>query len=104
MSPGSPRTNFVLVLYVAGATPASMRAVQQVSALRAEELGGTVELRVVDVLQHPRLASADTVLVTPTLVKRRPRPVQRFVGDDLAERLLGGLLVGSAPAAKKETS
>jgi hypothetical protein len=59
-----------LRLYVAGATPNSARAKQNLlAALR--DLGsvvGSVELTIVDVFKHSRRARTDGIIVTPTLV------------------------------------
>jgi circadian clock protein KaiB len=38
-------------------------------------------MEVVDVLEHPRRALADGVLVTPTLAKLSPRPAASVVGN-----------------------
>lgn len=95
--PAGPKRHFALTLYVAGSTYSSLRAVQQVGSLSGDELGGTVALRVVDVNEHPDLAAADAVVVTPTLVKRLPKPTQHFVGGNLAKRLLEDVVAGSAP-------
>jgi circadian clock protein KaiB len=35
----------------------------------------------VDVAEHPDLAGEDQVLAVPTLVRQRPAPVRRLVGD-----------------------
>jgi circadian clock protein KaiB len=56
-------------------------------------------LEVIDVYQQPELARRNQIVATPTLVKRLPRPVCRFIGDlsDL-DRLFSGL--GTATKCK----
>ena len=46
----------------------------------------------VDLLEHPRLAAYEQILVVPTLVRQLPSPIRKVVGDlsDTA-RLLAGL-------------
>lgn len=72
---------WVLTLYVSGASPRSVRAVETVRGICDGELAGRVDLEVVDVIQAPALVFADQVLAVPMLVKHLPRPVRRLVGD-----------------------
>ncbi len=70
-----------LTLYVSGASPRSARALETVRRLCDEELPGQVELEVIDVADEPVLAVRDQIVAVPTLVKRRPAPPRRLVGD-----------------------
>ena len=70
-----------LRLYVAGHAPNSVRAIATATALCREHFPSTHELEIVDVLTHPSQASADGVVVTPTLVKLSPAPVRRVIGN-----------------------
>ncbi len=72
---------FVLVLYVAGASDLSVRAIGQVRALCELHLAGHFALAVVDVHRDPRLTELHNVIATPTLIKELPLPKQRLVGD-----------------------
>lgn len=84
--------NFVLRLYVNGATPHSARAIVNIRKFCEEHLRGRYQLEVVDILQHPHLAEKEQVIATPTLVKKSPLPVRRFVGDmGRTERILRGM-------------
>lgn len=89
---------YALRLYVTGATPRSGRAVANIKAICEEHLPGHYVLEVVDIYQQPQLAHGDHVLATPTLVKRRPLPLRRLVGDlSNEERVLHGLDLKSKP-------
>ena len=46
-----------------------------------EELGGHVDLEVIDVRQQPGRAARDQVVAVPTLIRRIPGPPRRIVGD-----------------------
>lgn len=70
-----------LILYVAGQTPRSDRAVASLRRLMAESLGGTPELTVIDVVEDPDAAERARILTTPTLVKEYPAPSRRVTGD-----------------------
>ena len=83
---------FVLKLYVAGTTPASMCAVANVKHLCEKHLKGHYELEVIDLYQQPTLAKGEKIIAAPTLIKKLPLPVRRISGDmsDL-ERVLVGI-------------
>ncbi|MFT4745382.1 MAG: circadian clock protein KaiB [Nitriliruptoraceae bacterium] len=72
---------YILRLYV---TPQTIRSEQAVATLQdivANELAGEYELEVIDVLEQPRLAEEEGIVVTPTLVKEEPPPLRRIFGD-----------------------
>lgn len=75
-----PQT-YVLVLYVTGSTPLSMRAVHNLRSLCDQYLAGRHRIEIVDLYKHPELAASMNVIAAPTMVKSSPLPVQRFVGD-----------------------
>ena len=68
-------------LYIAGDTPNSTNALANLTALCNEQLQGQHEIEVVDVFREPGRALAESVLMTPTLLKLSPAPVQRIVGS-----------------------
>ena len=76
----SKRAVFKLRLYIAEGTQNSARAVANLSALCLRYLPNRHEIEVVDVLRQPDRALADGILMTPTLVKLAPSPVQQVVG------------------------
>jgi len=73
--------NYSLRLYIAGTTPASMRALANVRRICRRHLPGRHRLEVVDVFEHPTSALDADLLCAPTLVKDDPPPVRRLVGD-----------------------
>jgi len=70
-----------LRLYVAGGAPNSLRAIANARSICDTHFASGHELEIVDMLTHPRRALADGIVVTPTLLKVSPLPVQRIVGD-----------------------
>jgi circadian clock protein KaiB len=68
-------------LYVAGSTPRSLRAVQNVKRLCENELAGRYHLEVVDIYKQPRRAADDQVVAIPTLIKEAPGLLRRMIGD-----------------------
>lgn len=83
---------YLLRLYIIGTTPLSMRAIVSIRKICAEHLHGRYELEVVDISQHPSLAKDEQIIAVPTLIKKLPLPVRRFIGDmSQTERILIGL-------------
>jgi circadian clock protein KaiB len=77
--PAGPR--FVLRLYIAGTSARSIRATQNAKQICDEHLAGRYDLEIIDIFQQPRLAQDDQILAVPTLIKRLPAPLKRFIGD-----------------------
>lgn len=77
--PDSP--TFVLQLYVSGQTLYSARAVDNLRRICETEVPGLYAIEVIDVLTEPWRAEADKILATPTVVRRRPEPVRKIIGD-----------------------
>lgn len=78
---GSANARYVLRLYVTGASPQSSRAIVNIRKICETRLKGRYELEVVDLYQQPNLATGQQIIVAPTLVKQRPLPARRLIGD-----------------------
>ncbi len=89
---GSEDKKYVLRLYVAGATPRSTQSIINIKNICEERLKGRYELEVIDIYQQPGLAKGEQIIAAPTLVKKLPPPLRKFIGN-LAdvERILVGL-------------
>lgn len=72
---------YLLRLFVAGATARSRQAVLRVRQLCEAELNSGGKLEVIDIYQQPKLARANQIVATPTLIMEFPRPVRRFIGN-----------------------
>jgi circadian clock protein KaiB len=82
VAPGKRKKSALLLrLYVAGNAPNSLRAIANAKAICEEYLTSRYALEVVDLLKHPRRALDDGIIVTPTLLRLRPLPIQRVVGN-----------------------
>ena len=87
-----PDEHWLLRLYVAGQTPKSLAAFDNLKRLCEERLIGRYNIEVIDLLKNPRLAKDDQILAIPTLVRKLPLPVRRIIGDlSNTERVLMGL-------------
>jgi len=86
------KEKYVLRLYVAGLTPRSQMAIKNIKKICEEHLNGRYDLEVIDVYQKPVLAEGEQIIAAPTLIKKLPLPLRRFIGDlSDSERILLGL-------------
>ncbi|HEX8506047.1 MAG TPA: circadian clock KaiB family protein [Hymenobacter sp.] len=93
-----PGPEYLLHLYITGATHNSTRAVRNIKDICEQYLKGRYELLIVDVYQQPELAQEQDLIGVPTLVKLRPGLVRRLVGDlSDRERVLKALGVLPTP-------
>lgn len=68
-------------LFVAGSSPRSDRAVQNLRRMVDEHIDQACEVEVIDVLEFPERAEEDRILATPTLIRESPLPRRRITGD-----------------------
>jgi circadian clock protein KaiB len=95
----SKSKKYVLRLYIAGATPKSSQAITNIKQICEEHLKGRYELEVVDIYQQPILAKGEQIIAVPTLVKKLPLPLRRFIGSMAdEERILMGLDLQPVPS------
>jgi len=94
------KPRYILRLYVAGVTPRSAKAIRNIKKICEEHLRGGYDLQVIDVYQHPTLAEGEQIIAAPTLIKKLPLPLRRFIGDmSDTKKILVGLDL--RPAAAK---
>ncbi len=74
-------TVVVLRLYVANSAPNSVKAIANLEAICKEHLQDCYKLEIIDVLEFPRRALADGILVTPHLAKLSPSPAAKIIGN-----------------------
>jgi circadian clock protein KaiB len=86
------KQKYILRLYVTGVTPKSQLAIANVKRICEEHLKGRYDLEVIDIYQQPVLARGEQIIATPTLIKKIPTPLRRFIGDMAGiEKILIGL-------------
>lgn len=83
---------FALRLYVAGQSPKSLRAIENLRRVCEDHLTDRYSIEVVDLLEHPALARGDEIIAVPTLVRTLPVPIRKIIGDlSDTDRVLVGL-------------
>lgn len=81
-----------LLLYIAGQTPKSIKALENIKKYAEEHLKGKYSIEIIDLLKSPQLAEGDQILAVPTLVRKFPEPIRKIIGDlSNEERVLVGL-------------
>jgi circadian clock protein KaiB len=81
-----------LRLYIAGKTPKSVSALNNLKRYCEEHLEGKYKIEVIDLLLHPQLAEGDQIFAVPTLVRKVPVPIRKIIGDlSNEEKVLVGL-------------
>jgi len=83
---------YMLRLYISGLTPRSTLAIENIRKLCEENLKGRYELEIIDIFQQMEEARREQIIAAPTLIKKLPLPLRRFIGDlSDTERILVGL-------------
>src|SRR6185369_16839016 len=86
------RAKYILRLYVTGSTGRSLKAVYNLRKICEEHLPDDYELEVIDIYKDPEAAREAQIVAAPTLVKKLPQPIRRFVGDlSNTQKILVGL-------------
>lgn len=86
------RADWVLRLYIAGATTKAVAALDNLKKICEEHLKGRYTIEVIDLLRDPGLAEGDQILATPTLVRALPPPMKKIIGNlASSDRVLVGL-------------
>ena len=76
-----PDGAYHLRLYVAGQSPKSVRAVENLRHVCEEYLPGRYTIELVDLVEHPERARTDEIIAVPTLIRKLPEPIRRIIGD-----------------------
>ena len=85
------RAKYILRLYVTGSSARSLQAVQNLRKICEEHLPD-YDLEVIDIYEDPQAAREEQIIAAPTLVKKLPKPLRKFVGDlSNTKKILVGL-------------
>ncbi|RYY70037.1 MAG: circadian clock protein KaiB [Chitinophagaceae bacterium] len=83
--------HYTLKLFITGASPNSVRAVNNVRTICDQYLKNRYSLEVIDIYLQPELATLEQVIAVPLLIKYAPSPLKRLIGNmsDKAQVLKG---------------
>ncbi len=65
---------YELRLFVTGASPNSVRAINNLKNICEEHFAGNYRLEIIDVYQQPLLAELEQIIALPLLIKKSPLP------------------------------
>jgi circadian clock protein KaiB len=83
---------WILRLYVAGQTPNSLAAFDNLRKICEEHLGCRYRIEVIDLRENPQLAKDHQIIAVPTLIRKLPTPVKKIIGNlSNTDKVLVGL-------------
>lgn len=83
---------YVLQLFITGASPNSIRALTNIKQLCEEHIKGRYRLEIIDVYQQRDRAEKEQLVALPLLIKKHPMPEKRMIGDlSDSKKILRGL-------------
>ena len=86
------KRTWVLRLYVAGQTPKSLTALENLKKICEGHPKNRYKIEIVDLSKDPKLAAQHQIVAIPTLVKDLPGPMRKIIGDlSNTEKVLIGL-------------
>ena len=72
---------YLLKLYITGASPNSIKAVNNIKFICEKYLQHRYNLEIVDVYQEPQVAKTEQLVALPLLIRLFPLPVRRLIGN-----------------------
>ena len=78
---GQTSKEYKLRLFITGATPNSVRAIENLKIICEEHLPENYELEIIDVYRDPSIAESEQLIALPMLIKKFPYPERRLIGD-----------------------
>ena len=89
---GGPKPKYALRLYVAGMSPRSVTSVKSIKQICDEYLKDRCDLEIIDICREPEKAREEQIIAAPTLIKKLPLPLRRFIGTMVdREKIIVGL-------------
>ena len=90
------KKDYILRLFITGATPNSLRALTNVKEICEIYLKGRYSLEIIDVYQQVEVAEKEQLLALPLLIRKNPLPERRLIGDmSNLEKVLKGLEIST---------
>lgn len=85
------KNNYMLRLFITGASPNSIRALTNIKQICEDHLKGRYSLEIIDVYQQAEIAEKEQLVALPLLIRKKPLPERRLIGDmsDIGKVLKG---------------
>ncbi len=89
---GRSPEKWILKLYVYGDSPTSRNAIDNLRHIYDMHLKDRCDIKIIDLKKHPELAAKKQILAVPTLVRERPKPEKKLIGNLVyTHKVLDGL-------------
>jgi len=75
------KKDYILRLFITGATPNSVRALSNIKEICENYLKGRYSLEIIDVYQQVDIAQKEQLIALPLLIRKNPLPERRLIGD-----------------------
>ncbi len=75
------KDEYVLRLFITGASPNSVRALTNIKEVCENYLKGRYKLEIIDVYQQAEIAEKEQLIALPMLIRKQPLPERRLIGD-----------------------
>ncbi len=72
---------YTLKLFITGASPNSVKAINNVKTICEKHLEGRYDLEIIDIYQEPQTAKAEQLIALPLLIRYSPLPIRRLIGN-----------------------
>jgi circadian clock protein KaiB len=72
---------YILRLFVTGASTNSIRAISNIRLICEKYLPGKYSLEIIDVHQQKEISESEQIIALPLLIKSYPKPERRLIGD-----------------------
>lgn len=83
---------YVLHLFITGASPNSIKAITNLKEICEAYIAGRYHLEIIDVYQQATIAEKEQIIAMPLLIKKFPLPERRLIGDmSDTQKVLRGL-------------
>ena len=83
---------YVLKLFISGASPNSLKAINNLKEILEANIKGRYDLQIIDVYIEELVAIKEQVVALPMLIKKYPLPERRLIGDmSETQKVLSGL-------------
>lgn len=87
-----PSKNYCFKLFIAGMNPGSFHAIENVREICDACLSNDYDLEVIDIYQQRQLLKDMNIIAVPTLVRIKPAPEVRIIGDMLNKKEITKIL------------
>jgi circadian clock protein KaiB len=83
---------YILKLFVSGASPNSIKAINNVKQICEKFINVKYDLEIIDIYQDRSLAEREQLVAIPALIRKQPLPERRMIGDmSDTQKVLQGL-------------